>query len=162
MAYCFRLPYTYCNGFECWFLWCLNSDGQQFHQHKQINNRSPPQIININKTTTTPHINNHSPPQQPLTTSTTTPHLNNHSPPQQPLTTSTTTPYNHQTQRRSLTCGWFLLNECFFSWWMINVIMKVQGFEPRSGQIKDYKICICGFSAKHAAFKEQEQTRVGS
>ena len=26
-----------------------------------------------------------------------------------------------------------------------------RGFEPRSGQIKDYKICICCFSAKHAS-----------
>ena len=125
MAYCFRLPYTYCNGFECWFLWCLNSDGQQFHQHKQINNRSPPQIININKTTTTPHLNNHSPHQQPLPTSnhqhkqninrslpqilninktTTTPHLNNHSPPQQPLPTSTTTLHlnNHSPPQQPL------------------------------------------------------------
>ena len=26
-----------------------------------------------------------------------------------------------------------------------------RGFEPRSGQTKDYKICISCFSAKHAA-----------
>ena len=26
-------------------------------------------------------------------------------------------------------------------------------FEHRSGQIKDYKICICCFSAKHAALR---------
>ena len=29
------------------------------------------------------------------------------------------------------------------------------GFEPQLGQIKDYKICICCFSAKHAAFRKQ-------
>jgi hypothetical protein len=27
------------------------------------------------------------------------------------------------------------------------------GFEPRSGKTKDYKIDICCFSAKHAAFR---------
>jgi hypothetical protein len=38
-----------------------------------------------------------------------------------------------------------------------------RGFEPRSGQTKDYKIGICCFSAKHAALiKEKEQTLVGS
>jgi len=30
-----------------------------------------------------------------------------------------------------------------------------RGFEPRSGQIKDYKIGICCFSAKHAALKRK-------
>jgi hypothetical protein len=27
------------------------------------------------------------------------------------------------------------------------------GFEPRSGQTKDYLIGICGFSANHEAFR---------
>jgi hypothetical protein len=30
-------------------------------------------------------------------------------------------------------------------------------FEPRSGQTKDYKICICCFSAKHAALKRKNK-----
>jgi hypothetical protein len=30
-----------------------------------------------------------------------------------------------------------------------------RGFEPRSGQIKDYKIGICGFSARHVAFRSK-------
>jgi len=35
-----------------------------------------------------------------------------------------------------------------------------RGFEPRSGQIKDYKIGICCFSAKHAALRRKiKQTR---
>jgi hypothetical protein len=29
------------------------------------------------------------------------------------------------------------------------------GFEPRSGQTKDYEIGICGFSARHAAFRRK-------
>ena len=37
-----------------------------------------------------------------------------------------------------------------------------RGFEPRSGQTKDYKIGICCFSAKHAALREKEQRLVGS
>jgi hypothetical protein len=37
-----------------------------------------------------------------------------------------------------------------------------RGFEPRSGQTKDYKIGICSFSAKHAAFKEKEQRLVSA
>jgi hypothetical protein len=36
----------------------------------------------------------------------------------------------------------------------------IYGFKPRSGQTKDYKIGICCFSAKHAAFKEKEQILV--
>jgi hypothetical protein len=31
------------------------------------------------------------------------------------------------------------------------------GFEPRSGQIKDYKICICCISAKHAALRRKNK-----
>ena len=30
-----------------------------------------------------------------------------------------------------------------------------RGFEPLSGQTKDYKICICCFSAKHTALKRK-------
>ena len=37
-----------------------------------------------------------------------------------------------------------------------------RGFEPRSGQTKDFKIDICCLSAKHAAFKEKEKRLVGS
>ena len=31
------------------------------------------------------------------------------------------------------------------------------GFEPRSGQTKDYKIGICRFSAKHTALKRKSR-----
>jgi hypothetical protein len=31
------------------------------------------------------------------------------------------------------------------------------GFEPRSGQTKDYKMGICCFSAKHAALKRKSK-----
>jgi hypothetical protein len=38
-----------------------------------------------------------------------------------------------------------------------------RGFEPRSGQTKDYEIGICCFSAiKARSFKEKEQRLVGS
>jgi hypothetical protein len=33
-----------------------------------------------------------------------------------------------------------------------------RGFEPRSGQTKDYKIGICCFSAKYAALGERAKT----
>ena len=33
-----------------------------------------------------------------------------------------------------------------------------RGFEPQSGQTKDYKICICCFSAKHAAVRRKSKT----
>jgi hypothetical protein len=36
-----------------------------------------------------------------------------------------------------------------------------RGFEPQSGQTKDDKIGICGFSAKHAALR-RESRLVGS
>ena len=37
-----------------------------------------------------------------------------------------------------------------------------RGFEPSSGQTKDYKIRICCFSAKHAALRRnQECVQVG-
>ena len=32
-----------------------------------------------------------------------------------------------------------------------------RGFEPRSGQTKDYKICICCFSAKYAALRRKRK-----
>ena len=32
-----------------------------------------------------------------------------------------------------------------------------RGFEPRSGQTKDYKIDICCFSAKHAALRKNSK-----
>ena len=31
-----------------------------------------------------------------------------------------------------------------------------RGFDPRSGQTKDYKISICCFSAKHAAVRNTD------
>ena len=35
------------------------------------------------------------------------------------------------------------------------------GFEPASGQTKDYKIGICYFSAKHAALRKKNKTESG-
>jgi hypothetical protein len=32
-----------------------------------------------------------------------------------------------------------------------------RGFEPRSGQTNEYKIGICCFSAKHAAFRRKSK-----
>ena len=32
-----------------------------------------------------------------------------------------------------------------------------RGFEPRPGQTKDYKMCICCFSAKHEAFRRKSK-----
>jgi hypothetical protein len=32
-----------------------------------------------------------------------------------------------------------------------------RGFEPRSGQTKDYKIIICCFSVKHAALRRKSK-----
>ena len=43
---------------------------------------------------------------------------------------------------------------------MVNVLFSTavdRGFEPRSGQTKDYKIGICCFSAKHAALRRQSK-----
>ena len=34
---------------------------------------------------------------------------------------------------------------------------EVRGFEPRSGQTKDYEIGICCFSAKHAALRRKSK-----
>jgi hypothetical protein len=36
-------------------------------------------------------------------------------------------------------------------------VRVVRGFEPRSGQTKDYKIDICCFSAKHAALMRKSK-----
>jgi hypothetical protein len=43
---------------------------------------------------------------------------------------------------------------------MINVLASSavdRGFEPRSGQTKDYKIGICCFSVKHAALRSKSK-----
>jgi hypothetical protein len=43
---------------------------------------------------------------------------------------------------------------------MVSVLtssMVDHGFEPRSGQTKDYKIGICCFSAKHAALRRKSK-----
>ena len=43
---------------------------------------------------------------------------------------------------------------------MVSVLASsavVRGFEPRMGQTKDYKIGICCFSAKHAAFRRKSK-----
>jgi hypothetical protein len=37
-----------------------------------------------------------------------------------------------------------------------------RGFEPKSGQTKDYKIGICYFSAKTIALRRKKQRLVGS
>ena len=41
---------------------------------------------------------------------------------------------------------------------MVNVLPSVavnRGFESRSGQTKDYEICICYFFANHAALRRK-------
>ena len=40
---------------------------------------------------------------------------------------------------------------------MLVVSAVDRGFEPQSGQTKDYKIGICCFSAKHAALKRKSK-----
>ena len=43
---------------------------------------------------------------------------------------------------------------------MVSVLtsgMVDRGFEPRSGQTKDFKIGICCFSAKHAALRRKNK-----
>ena len=43
---------------------------------------------------------------------------------------------------------------------MVNVLASSvvdRGFEPRSGQTKDYKIGMCCFSAKHAALSRESK-----
>ena len=43
---------------------------------------------------------------------------------------------------------------------MISVLALIPvdcGFQPRSGQTKDYQIGICCFSAKHAALKRKSK-----
>jgi hypothetical protein len=41
---------------------------------------------------------------------------------------------------------------------MLALSVVDHGFEPWSGQIKDYKIGICCFSAKHAALRRKAKT----
>jgi hypothetical protein len=43
---------------------------------------------------------------------------------------------------------------------MVSVLALIavdRGFEPRSGQTKNYKIGICCFSAKHAALRRKNK-----
>ena len=43
---------------------------------------------------------------------------------------------------------------------MVSVLVSSavdRGFEPRSGQTKDYNIAICCFSAKHAALRRKSK-----
>jgi hypothetical protein len=43
---------------------------------------------------------------------------------------------------------------------MVNVLTSSavdRGFEPRSGQTKDYEIGICCFSSKHAALRRKSK-----
>ena len=41
---------------------------------------------------------------------------------------------------------------------MFTLSVVDRGFEPRSGQTKNYKIGICCFSAKHAALRRKSKT----
>ena len=48
---------------------------------------------------------------------------------------------------------------------MVSVLDSIavdRGFDPRSGQIKDYKIGICCFPSKHAALKRKRKDLVDS
>ena len=48
---------------------------------------------------------------------------------------------------------------------MVSVLVSSEverGFEPQSGQTKDYKIGICCFPRKAYSIKEKEQRLVGS
>jgi hypothetical protein len=40
---------------------------------------------------------------------------------------------------------------------MLASIAVYRGFEPRSGQTKDYEICICCFSAKQPALRRKSK-----
>ena len=43
---------------------------------------------------------------------------------------------------------------------MVSVLISSavdRGFEPRSGQSKDFRICICCFSAKHTALRRKSK-----
>ena len=40
---------------------------------------------------------------------------------------------------------------------MLASIAVDRGYEPRLGQTKDYKICICCYSAKHAALRRKSK-----
>jgi hypothetical protein len=54
---------------------------------------------------------------------------------------------------------------CFYYvWWALGVMVSVltssavdRGFEPWSGQTKDYEIAICCFSTKHAALRRKSK-----
>ena len=45
---------------------------------------------------------------------------------------------------------------------VLDSIAVDRGFDPRSGQIKDYKIGICCFPSKHAALKRKSKDLVDS
>ena len=45
---------------------------------------------------------------------------------------------------------------------VLDSIVVDRGFDPRSGQIKDYKIGICCFPSKHAALKRKSKDLVDS
>ena len=44
---------------------------------------------------------------------------------------------------------------------MLTLCAADHGFEPRLDQTKDYKIGICGFSAKHAGLRSKSERLVG-
>ena len=46
--------------------------------------------------------------------------------------------------------------ECGRSWVLTSSVVD-RGFDPRSGQTKDYKIGICCFSSKHAVLKRKSK-----
>jgi hypothetical protein len=41
--------------------------------------------------------------------------------------------------------------------WVLASSVVNRGFDPRSGQTKDYKIGFCSFSAKHAALRRKSK-----
>ena len=43
---------------------------------------------------------------------------------------------------------------------MVSAVHVDHGFEPRSGQTKDYKIGICCFSARHAELNRKSKYRL--
>jgi hypothetical protein len=40
---------------------------------------------------------------------------------------------------------------------MVSMLVVDRGFDPRSGQTKDYQIGICCFSAKHATLRRKSK-----
>ena len=42
---------------------------------------------------------------------------------------------------------------------MVSMLVVDRGFDPRSGQTKDYQIGICCFSAKHATLRRKSKDR---